>query len=85
MKTLQEEENSQLLKLSDYASDVLSKINGINNITLEIIRMWLEIVNVIDFAVSWRYLVDCGFYTVQFIEYKLLNSFDLNKDQMQPR
>ena len=58
------------MKLSDDVSDVLSKINDINDscsdafaFSSEIIGMWLEIVNVIDFAVSWRYLVDGGFCT----------------------
>ena len=58
------------MKLFDAASDVLSKINNINDscsdvfaFSSEIIRMWLEIVNVIDFAISRSYLVDSGFCT----------------------
>ena len=58
------------MKLSDDATDVLSKINDINDscsdtfaFLSEIIGMWLEVVNIIDFAISWRYLVDSGFCT----------------------
>ena len=58
------------MKLSDNTSDALSKINDVNDtcsdefgFLSEIIAMYLEIVNAIDFAVLWRYLVDSVFCT----------------------
>ena len=70
IKDIQNSSSTQLLKLSEDGSDVLCKINDFNGSCAGafafpscIIGMWLEIVNVIDFAISWRYLVDSGFCT----------------------
>ena len=70
IKDIQNSSSTQLLKLIDDRSDVLSKINDINDncadafaFPSEIIGMCLEIVNVISFAISWKYLVDSGFCT----------------------
>ena len=67
---MKDSSSTQLLKLSDDASDVLNKTNEMNDscsdafaFSSEIIGMWLQIVNVIDFAISWGYLVDTGFCT----------------------
>ena len=67
---IKDSSSNRLLNLSDDANDVLNKTNEINDscsdafaFSSEINGMWLQIVNVIDFAISWGYLVDSGFCT----------------------